>query len=85
MPEYVVETYLARGEDFRAAAALAAAAARHDGQVTHVRSTFIDEDEICLHWFHAPSVDAVRAAASSARLECDRIVASATAETEGRE
>ena len=84
MPEYVVETYLARGEDFLAAAALADATTAHDAQVVHVRSTFFDEDEICLHWFRAPSADAVRVAAAQARLECDRVVTAETIDKEGR-
>jgi hypothetical protein len=79
MPHYIVETYLGRGDDFVAAAALAGAAATGFG-VTHLRSTFIDEDEICLHWFEAPSLEAVREAASRAELECDRIVAASTEE-----
>jgi hypothetical protein len=85
VPDYLVETYLGRGDDFAAAAALADAVSDDAACVQHLRSTYIGEDEVCLHWFAAPSLEAVRAAAARAQLEFDRIVAADTAEQRGKE
>lgn len=86
MHEYVVETYLGRGRasDFRDAVARAQAATAALGNVNWVRSTFVDADELCLHWFTAPSLQAVREAAERARIKCDRVVTAETIDEEAR-
>jgi hypothetical protein len=87
--EYGVESYLGRGhgDDFvavaRRARAAAAALAREGLGVRWLRSSFVGEDELCLHWFTAPSEEAVRTAAERAEIPCDRVVAADTVEGEG--
>ncbi len=82
MPNYLVESYLARGQagDMRELARRArdaAEALRRAGKdVTYLRSSFVPEDEVCLHWFAASSVAIVDEAAQRASLGCDRIVES---------
>ena len=75
MPRYIVEAYLAdlpaALADARTQAQLAAESA---GDVHYVRTTFLPADEVVLHMFEAPSDDAVRRAAGSVDLRCDRIV-----------
>jgi flavin-binding protein dodecin len=80
--EYVVETYLGRGstDEFRDAVARARALS----DVRWVRSAFVDDDELCLHWFVAPSQQAVRDAVERAQIGCDRVVTAETIEEEGR-
>jgi hypothetical protein len=80
MPNYLVESYLARSrgrdlQDLAARARQAAEALAREGKdVKYLRSSFLPEDEVCLHWFEAPSYALVGEAAQRASLACDRIV-----------
>ena len=80
MPSYLVESYLARGragevrELARRAREAADALACSGKDVTYLRSSFVPEDEVCLHWFEAPSAALVDEATQRAALVCDRIV-----------
>jgi hypothetical protein len=80
MPNYLVESYLPRGraqelpravERARAAAELLAA---RGALVRHLRSTFLPEDELCLHLFDADSVALVREASRRAGITAERVV-----------
>ena len=79
MPDYCLETYLAGGSPaaLEAAAEHARAAAESFGargrSVRYLRSTYLPEDETCLHFFAAASVEAVAEAARQAGLTGDRI------------
>ena len=75
MPSFILETYVAR----LPAGGLEDLVARARGAtggtaVTHVRSYFVPEDDMCMHVFEGPSVAAVRAIAATAGLEPERIV-----------
>ena len=80
MPSYLVESYLARtravaldGATKRASEA--AEAMRIAGIVVrHVRSTFLPDDEVCLHLFEAESLEAVTEVIRRAAIPYDRIV-----------
>jgi hypothetical protein len=80
MPSYLVEEYLSRasGREFRELtlrARLAAEALAREGKdVKYLRSSFVPEDEVCLHWFEAPTPALVDEVAKRALLEADRIV-----------
>ena len=80
MPSYLVESYLARSHgtdlnDLAARARQAAEALAQEGKnVRYLRSSFLPEDEVCLHWFEAPSAALVDEATQRAALVCDRIV-----------
>lgn len=88
MAEFLVETYVARGDTTglqkRATQArVAAEELRREGEpVRYVRSIFVPEDETCFYLFEAPSVDAVRETARRASLQVDRIT-EAEPETKG--
>jgi len=76
----MVESYMpcSRAREAAAAARRVAAAANElsrDGSVVrHVRTTFLPDDETCLHLVEAPSADAVREVSRQARLGRTRIV-----------
>jgi hypothetical protein len=80
MPSYIVESYLSRarrGELSSQAtrARDAASALASEGQpVAYLRTAFVPEDEVCLHWFIAPSPAAVTEIARLAKLEFDRVI-----------
>jgi hypothetical protein len=80
MPSYMTESYLSsarRSElDSQATRARdAALALTEQGQeVAYQRSAFVPEDEVCLHWFIAPSRAAVAELGRLARLEFDRVI-----------
>jgi hypothetical protein len=75
VPSYLVEAYLPDSPAALAdARSLARRAADSDGDVRHVRTTFLPGDEVVLHMFEAPSDDAVRRAAGRVDLRCERIV-----------
>ncbi len=75
MKSYLVESYVARSpaalessrEKARKTAELGAA-------VLYVRSTYLPEDEVALHLFEAPSIEALEEAGRRAALEFERIV-----------
>ena len=77
---YFAESYLPRirAAELRDAARrarLAAEALAAEGlRVRHVRTSFLPDDEVCLHLFEAPSADAVSEAMRRAALAVDRIV-----------
>lgn len=80
MPSYVAESYLSRvrhGElSAIATRARCAAVSLAEGghEVAYLRSAFVPEDEICLHWFTAPSSAIVTELGRLANLEFDRVV-----------
>jgi hypothetical protein len=77
---YLAESHLPRirrGEVPEAAdrARLAAEALSLEGwRVRHLHTTFVPEDELCLHVFEAASAEAVNEAMRRAALAADRIV-----------
>jgi hypothetical protein len=80
MASYLLETYAAGlgAEDVANTATRARAAAAtltRDGMpVRHLRSFLVPADEMFLHFFEAPSADAVGQLASIAELEVERVV-----------
>jgi hypothetical protein len=80
MPSYIAESYLSRtrGEELSSQATRArdaASALADEGQaVAYLRTAFVPEDEVCLHWFIAPSPAAVTEVARLAKLEFDRVI-----------
>lgn len=76
MPLYLVEAYVsAVSPALSEACADARAAAAHGAGVRHVRTTFLPDDELCLHLFDAGSHDELRRAVEAAGLTHERIVA----------
>ena len=86
MPDYCLELYLAGGspaalEEAARRARAAAELSRAGGRsVRYLRSTYLPEDETCLHFFAAPSSEDVVAAAQQAGLTGDRITRSIDAD-----
>ncbi len=80
MPSYLVESYLSRARPEELAtttnqARQAAEAMCGEGiPVRHVRTTFLAEDEVCLHLFEAPSPEAAGEASRRAAIAYERIV-----------
>ena len=80
MASYLLETYAAGlgAEDVARAATRAREAAatltRGGMPVRHVRSYLIPADEMFLHFFEAPSAEAVGQAALIAELQVERVV-----------
>ena len=80
MPSYIAESYLARtrgGElpSLSTRARDAAQALASEGQaVAYLRTAFVPEDEVCLHWFIAPSPATVTELGRLAKLEFDRVI-----------
>lgn len=77
VPSFILETYVARLStgglaDLVGRVRLATAGT----EVSHVRSYFVPEDDMCMHVFEGPSVAAVQAVADGAGLETERIVQS---------
>ena len=78
MPNYLVESYLARSNDAlelasehaRRAADLAAGKGHW---IRYVRTTLVQADETCFHVFEADSQGAVEAAMALGELSADRI------------
>jgi hypothetical protein len=90
MPEYCLELYMADGAaagveeaagHARAAAESFAACGR---SVRYLRSTYLPEDETCLHFFAAASSEDVAEAARQAGLSGDRITRSIDADQPSR-
>ena len=90
MPDYCLELYLAAGS--RAALEEAAGRARaaaesfgaRGGSVRYLRSTYLPEDETCLHFFAAASGEHVAEAAQQAGLTGNRITHSIDADQPSR-
>lgn len=80
MPSFIAESYLpqSRRADLQSLAERARRAAEtlagNGRDVTYLRSAFLPEDELCLHWFTASSSAVVAEVASVAALEWDRVV-----------
>ena len=80
MPNYLVETYLARGRAGERAArerrARSAAEEQTDGRtrVRFDRSIYVPEDEICFFLFDAPSGREAALVAERAELDSIRVV-----------
>ena len=90
MPDYCLELYLAG--DSQAALEEAAGRARaaaesfgaRGGSVRYLRSTYLPEDETCLHFFAAASGEDVAEAAQQAGLTGNRITSSIDADQPSR-
>jgi hypothetical protein len=90
VPDYCLELYLAR--DSRAGLEEAAGRARaaaesfaaRGGSVRYLRSTYLPEDETCLHFFAAASDEDVAEAARQAGLTGNRITRSIDADQPSR-
>ena len=82
MPSYLVEVYMprSRAHEARATAGRARAAAdelsREGMPVRYVRTTFLPDDETCLHLLEAETAEGVEAASSRAEMGRARIVRS---------
>ena len=80
MPSYIAESYLSRtrrGElssQATRARDAARALAEQGHEVAYLRCAFVDEDEVGLHWFIAPSPATVSELGRLAKLEFDRII-----------
>jgi Protein of unknown function (DUF4242) len=90
MPDYCLELYLAGGspaalEEAAARARAAAESYEASGRpVRYRRTTYLPEDETCLHFFAAASGDDVAEAARQAGLPGDRITRSIDADQPAR-
>jgi hypothetical protein len=90
VPDYCLELYLAGGSRaaLEEAAGRARAAAESFGargrSVRYLRSTYLPEDETCLHFFAAASRKDVAEAARQAGLTGDRITSSIDADQPSR-
>ena len=75
MPSFILETYVTRlsASGLDELVERAKRATTGTG-VTHLRSYFVPEDDMCMHVFEGPSVASVQAIADSAGLETERIV-----------
>jgi hypothetical protein len=81
MPNYCIELYLPRAsasriEEAAAEAQRAAGASASGGRVRYLRTTYLADDETCLHFFEAPSVEHMTEAAQRAGLTTGRITRS---------
>jgi hypothetical protein len=90
VPDYCLELYLAGGSRaaLEDAAGRARAAAESFGargrSVRYLRSTYLLEDETCLHFFAAASGDDVAEVARQARLTGNRITRSIDSDPHAR-
>ena len=90
MPDYCLELYLTGGsraalEEAAGRARAAAESSGADGRyVRYVRSTYLPEDETCLHFFAAASREHVAKAARQAGLTGGRITRSIDADQPSR-
>ena len=90
MPDYCLELYLAGGsqaaleEAARRARAAAESFGARGGSVRYLRSTYLPEDETCLHFFAAASGEDVAEAARRAGLTGNRITRSIDADQPSR-
>jgi hypothetical protein len=81
MPNYCLELYLPHASDSRieeaaADAQRAAGASAGGSRVRYLRTTYLADDETCLHFFEAASVEHVADAARRAGLTTERITRS---------
>ena len=86
MPDYCLEIYLTAGspaaldDAVRSARAAAESFEARGRSLRYLRSTYLPEDETCLHFFAAASRKDVAEAARQARLTGDRITSSIDAD-----
>ena len=83
MPSYLVESYADRSS-FEEAGERAERTAELGNGVRYVRTTFLPGDEMVLHLFEAPSIEALDSAASLAALSFERIVPAVESRTPPR-
>ena len=81
MPNYCLELYLphasaSRIEEAAAEARRAADKSAHSSRVRYLRTTYLADDETCLHFFEAAQVEHVAGAARRAGLTTERITRS---------
>jgi Protein of unknown function (DUF4242) len=81
MPNYCLELYLPRASasqigEAAVEAQRAAGASAGAGRVRYLRTTYLADDETCLHFFEAASVEHVADAARRAGLATERITRS---------
>ena len=77
MPCFILETYVTRlSQDGLDALIAQARDATSGTRVSHIRSYFVPEDDMCMHVFDGPSAAAVQEIADRAGLETERIVQS---------
>jgi Protein of unknown function (DUF4242) len=77
VPNFILETYVTRlSVDGLDELVSRAKQATIGTAVSHLRSYFVPEDDMCMHVFEGPSVAAVQEIADSAGLETERIVQS---------
>jgi hypothetical protein len=80
MPSYLIESYLprSRSDELRAAVSrlrrATEALATEGVRVRHLRSTFLPDDELCLHLLEADSAETVGEASRRAAIEPARVV-----------
>jgi hypothetical protein len=77
MPNFAIEAYHASGSDDRLGEELVrarSAAAAEGVRVRHLGSVLLPGDEIAMHVFEGPSLEAVRNVLERADLEYERIV-----------
>jgi hypothetical protein len=74
-PNFLIESYLAPGEadDLPAALRLCAAADTADA-ARYLMSVLVPDEEMCLHFFRAPSAEAVREISRRAGLGSQRVI-----------
>ena len=84
MPEFLVETYVARDDPGTARehaerSERAAAELSGDGRdVRCVRSIYVPEDETCFLLFEAPTIETVHEAIDRAGLRCEHVSAASS-------
>jgi len=77
MPSFILETYVTRLPNGGLGELVGRAREATTGTaVSHVRSYFVPEDDMCMHVFEGPSAAAVQDIADGAGLETERIVQS---------
>jgi hypothetical protein len=80
MPSYLIESYLPRSQSGEARAVVdrlrrATESLTAEGtRVRHLRSTFVPDDELCLHLLEAESAATVGEASRRAAIEPARVV-----------
>jgi len=87
MPNYCLELYLPRASASRIVEAAAdaqrvAGASAGSSDVRYLRTTYLADDETCLHFFEAASVEHVADAARRAGLATERITRSVDPEND---
>ena len=86
MPRYLIEGYAASTElALTDARARARRAAELGAGIRYVRTTFLPEDEVVLHLFEAPSMEALDEAGQRAALPFERIVEAVEGAADTRE